>query len=152
ERRVVHIHDVLTEPNYAYSQLQQVLGYRTFVAVPIFRQEIPIGAIAVYRQEVEPFSDTQIALVGTFADQAVIAIENARMFSELKAKRGQGEEKAGKLAEGNRPVETRVAEQVAQLGRISKPPRFLSPKISKLIMWGEADDPLKSRRSEVTVV
>jgi hypothetical protein len=81
ERKVVHIHDVLAEPNYAYSGLQQVLGYRTFVVVPIFRQESPIGAIAVYRQEVAPFSDPEIALVETFADQAVIAIENARMFN-----------------------------------------------------------------------
>ena len=152
ERRVVHIHDVLTEPNYAYSQLQQILGYRTFVAVPIFRNESPIGAIAVYRQEVAPFSDTEIALVETFADQAVIAIENARMFSELQAKSRQVEEQAAQLAEWNRTLETRVAEQVAQLGRMSKLTRFLSPKISELIMSGEADDPLKSRRSEVTVV
>lgn len=152
ERRVVHIHDVLTESNYAYSQLQKVLGYRTFVVVPIFRQESPIGAIAVYRQEVAPFSNTEIALVETFADQAVIAIENARMFSELQAKSLQIEEQAAQLAEWNRTLETRVAEQVAQLGRMSKLTRFLSPKISEIIMSGEADDPLKSRRSEVTVV
>ena len=152
ERRVVHIHDVLTESNYAYSQLQKVLGYRTFVVVPIFRQESPIGTIAVYRQEVAPFSDAEIALVETFADQAVIAIENARMFSELQAKSRQVEEQAAQLAEWNRTLETRVAEQVAQLGRMSKLTRFLSPKISELIMSGEADDPLKSRRSEVTVV
>jgi len=152
ERRVVHIHDVLTEPNYAYSQLQQVLGYRTFVVVPIFQQDSPIGAIAVYRQEVAPFSDAQIALVETFANQAVIAIENARLFSELQTKSRQVEEQAAQLAEWNRTLETRVAEQVAQIGRMSKLTRFLSPKISELIMSGEADDPLKSRRSEVTVV
>jgi len=152
ERRVVHIHDVLNEPNYAYSQLQQVLGYRTFVVVPIFHHESPIGAIAVYRQEVAPFSDAQIALVETFANQVVIAIENARMFSELQTKSRQVEEQAAQLAEWNRTLETRVTEQVAQLGRMSKLTRFLSPKISELIMSGEADDPLKSRRAEVTVV
>jgi class 3 adenylate cyclase len=152
ERRVVHIHDVLTEPNYAYSQLQQLLGYRTFVVVPIFHRDNPIGAIAIYRQEVEPFSEAQIALVETFANQAVIAIENARMFNELQAKSRQVEEQAAQLADWNRTLETRVAEQVAQLGRMSKLTRFLSPKISELIMSGEADDPLKSRRSEVTVV
>jgi class 3 adenylate cyclase len=152
ERRVVHIHDVLTEPNYAYAQLQQALGYRTFVVVPIFRQESPIGAIAVYRQEVAPFSDAEIALVETFASQAVIAIENARMFSELQAKSHQVEEQAAQLAEWNKTLETRVSEQVAQIGRMSKLTRFLSPKISELIMSGEADDPLKSRRAEVTVV
>jgi class 3 adenylate cyclase len=152
ERRVVHIHDVLTESNYAYSQLQKVLGYRTFVVVPIFRQDNPIGAIAVYRQEVAPFSSTEIALVETFADQAVIAIENARMFKELQEKSRKVEEQAAQLAEWNRTLETRVTEQVAQLGRMSKLTRFLSPKISELIMSGEADDPLKSRRAEVTVV
>jgi class 3 adenylate cyclase len=152
ERKVVHIHDVLAEPNYAYSGLQQVLGYRTFVVVPIFRQESPIGCIAVYRQEVAPFSDPEIALVETFADQAVIAIENARMFNELQAKSRQVEEQAAQLAEWNRTLETRVTEQVAQIGRMSKLTRFLSPKISELIMAGEADDPLKSRRSEVSVV
>jgi class 3 adenylate cyclase len=152
ERRVVHIYDVLAESDYAYSQLQQVLGYRTFLAVPIFRQKTPIGAIAIYRQEVVPFSDTQIALVETFADQAVIAIENARMFNELQEKSRQVEEQAVQLAEWNRTLETRVTEQVAQLGRMSKLTRFLSPKISELIMSGEADDPLKSRRCEITVV
>jgi class 3 adenylate cyclase len=152
ERKVVHIHDVLAEPNYAYSGLQQVLGYRTFVVVPIFRQESPIGCIAVYRQEVAPFSSTEIALVETFADQAVIAIENARMFKELQEKSRKVEEQAAQLAEWNRTLETRVTEQVAQIGRMSKLTRFLSPKISELIMAGEADDPLKSRRAEVTVV
>jgi class 3 adenylate cyclase len=152
ERRSVHIHDVLTEPAYPYSSTQQALGYRTIVVVPFYRQREPIGAIAIYRQEVAPFSEAQIALVQTFANQAVIAIENVRMFNEIREKNRQVEEQAEQLAEWNRTLESRVAEQVAQISRISKLTRFLSPKISEVIMSGEADDPLKTRRAEITVV
>ena len=86
ERRVVHVHDILTEPAYPYSRAQKALGYRTIVVVPLYRQQEPIGAIAIYRQEVAPFSENQIALVQTFANQAVIAIENVRMFNEFGRK------------------------------------------------------------------
>jgi transcriptional regulator with GAF, ATPase, and Fis domain len=150
--RVVHVHDILTERAYPYSSLQQALGYRTIVVVPFYRQQEAIGAIAIYRQEVAPFSETQIALVQTFANQAVIAIENVRMFNEIREKSRQVEEQAEQLADWNRTLETRVAEQVDQIGRMSKLTRFLSPKISEVIMSGEADDPLKTRRAEITVV
>ena len=152
KRGVVHVHDILAEPAYPYSSLQQALGYRTIVVVPFYRQQEPIGAIAIYRQEVAPFSETQIALVQTFANQAVIAIENVRMVNEIREKSRKVEEQAEQLAEWNRTLETRVAEQVAQIGRMSKLTRFLSPKISEVIMSGEADDPLKTRRAEITVV
>ena len=152
EREIVHVHDILADSAYAYSALQQTLGYRTIVAVPIFLRENPIGAIAVYRQEVAPFSETQIALVETFADQAVIAIENVRMFNEVQEKSAKIAVQSAELAEWNKTLEARVAEQVAQIGRMSKLTRFLSPKISELIMSGEADDPLKTRRSDITVV
>jgi two-component system, NtrC family, sensor kinase len=92
ERRVVHIRDILAEPAYPFSSLQQALGYRTIVVVPFYRQQEPIGAIAIYRQEVAPFSETQIALVQTFANQAVIAIETVRMFNEIREKSRKVEE------------------------------------------------------------
>ncbi len=152
ERRVVHVHDILSVQGYVYSALQTVLGYRTFVTVPMLRATEPIGAIAVYRTEVAPFSDQQIALLQTFANQAAIAIENLRMFNEIQDKSRQVEAQAEQLAEWNRTLETRVTEQVSQIGRMSKLTRFLSPKISELIMSGEADDPLKTRRCDVTVV
>ena len=152
ERRVVHVRDILAETGYPYSDLQRTLGYRTIVVVPMFRQEEAIGAIAIHRKEVAPFTQRQIALVQTFASQAAIAIENTRLFAEIQDKTREVEKQSAELAEWNRTLEIRVAEQVAQLGRMSKLTRFLSPRISDLIMSGEADDPLKTRRSEVTVV
>jgi PAS domain S-box-containing protein len=74
------------------------------------------------------------------------------LFSEIQDKNRQVEEQAAQLAEWNAKLETRVAEQVSQLGRFSKLTRFLSPKISDLILSGDADESLKTRRSEITVV
>src|SRR5262245_44231895 len=89
DRTVVHVHDALGEPAYQYMATARALGLRTLMAVPILRDGHPVGAIAVCRQRVEPFSDRQIELVKTFADQAVIAIENVRLFKELQARTAQ---------------------------------------------------------------
>lgn len=150
-----HVEDVTADPAYdphTLSTLQQGAPYRTFLGIPIIRRGETIGVIGLGRREVRPFTSSQIKLVQTFADQAVIGIENARAFAELQEKNRQVEEQSAELAEWNRTLESRVNEQVDQLGRLSKLSRFLSPKISDLIMSGEADDPLKTRRSEVTVV
>ena len=85
EGRVVHVRDQAAEPAYSGNPGQRV-GTRSIVAVPMFRKGSPIGAITVWRPEVRPFSDVQIDLLKTFADQAVIAIENVRLFTELQAR------------------------------------------------------------------
>ena len=85
EGRVVHVRDQAAEPAYSGNPGQRV-GTRSIVAVPMFRKGSPIGAITVWRPEVRPFSDVQIDLLKTFADQAVIAVENARLFTELQAR------------------------------------------------------------------
>jgi GAF domain-containing protein len=82
ERRVIHVHDVTVDPEYQHS----AIGYRTLLAVPLLREGAVLGAIAIWRRDVKPFSNQQIALVETFADQAVIAIENVRLFKELEAR------------------------------------------------------------------
>ncbi|HZO29912.1 MAG TPA: GAF domain-containing protein [Chloroflexota bacterium] len=87
DRRTIHIHDAasLGEAEYPLtSEFQRQVGYRSTLSTPMLRDEAAVGAISVLRLEVRPFSEQQIALLETFADQAVIAIENARLFEELE--------------------------------------------------------------------
>jgi GAF domain-containing protein len=83
DRHVVHIKDVRDDREYVFFGDQSNLGYRTVLAVPLLKDGVPIGALGMWRREVKPFTENQIALVSTFADQAVIAIENVRLFQEL---------------------------------------------------------------------
>jgi len=85
-KKAVQINDVSADPEYAYPDMQEAAGYRTLLGVPLMRQEEAIGVLFLGRRTVEPFTDKQIELVSTFADQAVIAIENARLFDEVQAK------------------------------------------------------------------
>src|SRR5262249_40106198 len=78
--------DVSADPEYEFSDIATTFNYRALVAVPMLRDGNPIGAINVARAQVGPFSDNQIALLQTFADQAVIAIENVRLLTELEAR------------------------------------------------------------------
>jgi signal transduction histidine kinase len=83
EGRTVHVKDVLRDPEYAYGG-QPIESYRTIAGVPLLRDGQAIGAFTVWRRRVEPFTTRQLALVESFADQAVIAIENTRLFHELQ--------------------------------------------------------------------
>jgi signal transduction histidine kinase/HAMP domain-containing protein len=110
ERRTVHVHDLAAEVDREYPEakpLQQSTGTRTILATPLLREGVPIGVILIRRLEVRPFSDKQIKLLETFADQAVIAIENVRLFQELRARTqdlSQSLEETGALSEVIRAV------------------------------------------------
>src|SRR4029450_2546576 len=89
ECRPVQIVDVQADPEYKFDEAQKMFAYRTVLAVPMLREGLPKGVIGLMKTEVEPFTDKQIALVETFADQAAIAIENVRLFDEIQDKSGQ---------------------------------------------------------------
>src|SRR5215813_12593703 len=84
EKRVIHIVDVLTDPEYEISETVTLGRLRTILSVPMMRDGDVVGAITLTRRQVEPFSEPQIALIKTFADQAVIAMENARLLMETR--------------------------------------------------------------------
>ena len=107
ERRTIHIPDVLADPEFQHPS-RQAIGFRTVLAVPMLRDGGFVGSFVLYghRDEVQPFTDRQIELVETFADQAVIAIENARLFGEL-------EQRNADLQESNRQVRQALEHQTA---------------------------------------
>jgi len=86
ERKTVHMPDCLADPEYVARDLQSVGHYRSVLGVPLLREGVPIGVVVLMRAVVLPFTDKQIELVTTFADQAVIAIENVRLFDEVQAR------------------------------------------------------------------
>src|SRR5262249_41156714 len=89
ERRPIHIPDVLADPDYTYSEGQRLSGFRTTLGLPLLREDKLIGVFVVGRNRVEPFTDKEIELATTFADQAVIAMENARLFEELRDRQAE---------------------------------------------------------------
>ena len=89
ERRPVQIPDVQADPEYDFPEAQKLSGFRTVMVVPLLRDGLPLGAIGLWKTAVAPFTDKQIELLTTFADQAVIAIENVRLFDEIQDKSHQ---------------------------------------------------------------
>ena len=105
DRAVIHIPDVEAEPEYQHQTLSRAIGYRSGLFVPMLREGAPIGVIFVARAEPGPFSGSELDLVKTFADQAVIAVENVRLFKELEARTGEL---------------TRSVEKLTALGEVSR--------------------------------
>jgi len=120
-------------------------GARSVIWVALVKEGVAVGAFAIGRPEVGSFSDKQVALLQNFAAQAVIAMENARLLDELR-------QSTDEVAELNRGLEARVAEQVEELGRVGRLKRFLAPQLAELIVSQGDEKILESHRREIVVV
>jgi class 3 adenylate cyclase/putative methionine-R-sulfoxide reductase with GAF domain len=135
-KKVCHVVDNASEA--APGRAATLGGARSTVCVPILKDDVLIGTITIFRQEVRPFTDKQIALLASFANQAVIAIENARLLDDLN-----------KL---NQQLEQRVTDQVEEIERMSRLRRFLPPQVADLIVASGTEKQLESHRREITAL
>jgi adenylate cyclase len=145
EGKVVHIADIAADPDYKLTESITLGKIRTLLGVPLLRDGVVVGTFNLTRHRVDPFTERQIELVRTFADQAVIAMENARLLGELH-------ERTDEVAELNRGLEARVAEQVEELGRVGRLKRFLAPQLAEMIVSHGDEKILESHRREIVVV
>ena len=145
--KAVHVHDLIAEgeefPEGHAMALR--MGHRTILSVPLLRGDETIGCLTVRRTEVRPFTDKQITLVAIFADQAVIAIENARLLNELRATTNE-------VIKLNQQLEQRVADQVGEIERMGRLRRFLPPQVADLIVASGSEKQLESHRREITAL
>jgi class 3 adenylate cyclase len=147
--RLVHNLDMAAEEPYRSGDPQRralvdLGGARSALQVPLRKDDAVLGVITVYRQEVRPFTDRQIALLQNFAAQAVIAMENARLLGELRARTAE-------IAVMNRELEARVAAQLDELERVGRLKRFLAPQLAEMIVAQGAEKILESHRRDIAV-
>jgi two-component system, NtrC family, sensor kinase len=117
EGKIIHIPDVLADPDYTWTAAQRLGGFRTLLGVPMLRDGVSVGVLTLTRTEVRPFTDKQIELVSTFADQAAIAIENVRLFEAEQ----QRTKELAKSLEDLRTAQDRLVQtqKLASLGQLT---------------------------------
>ena len=150
--RTVQIDDVQTDPEFTFIEGARLSETRTALGVPLMRERSPIGVLALARSAVEPFTNSQIELVETFADQAVIAIENARLLGELRQRTDQLQAQSKQLADLNAQLEQRVTDQVGEIERMGRLRRFLPQQVADLIVASGTEKQLESHRREITAL
>ena len=151
-RQVVQIEDAWSDPLYEEKENAKLGGVRSMIGVPLMREGEPIGVLGLARTQVEPFVEREVELVRTFADQAVIAIENARLLNELRERTEQLQAQSQELAELNQQLEQRVTDQVDEIERMSRLRRFLPPQVADLIVASGTEKQLESHRREITAL
>jgi signal transduction histidine kinase len=148
ERKVVHLADVLADPEFGYLDAQKLGGYRTVVGVPLLREGAPMGALFLTRREVEPFSQREIDLLITFADQAVIAIENVRLFDEVQARTrelAQSVEELQALGEVSQAVNSTLDLETVLATIVAKAVQLSNTDAGVIYVFDELDQTLQVR-------
>jgi signal transduction histidine kinase len=148
EGGVVHVPDVLADPEYARLDAQKISGHRAALGVPLLREGNVVGVIFVTRTVPQPFTDKQIELVKTFADQAVIAIENVRLFEEVQARTKELSQSVGELralGEVSQAVNSTLDLQSVLDTIVTKATQLSSTEAGAIYVFDEADQQFQLR-------